>query len=836
MTVICLVWNFFPCDFTYCQSQRRNNQDQIYYSTLDHFIVSENLLDQCVDAAPIHIADNLSNHEPIYLKLRLDPGDMVNLNCDVNDESEPKTRKPAWNKAKDEHIRSYMDELATRLSLIQSPVDALSCNNLQCRNNTHKSDADLYAVDILDAISESVKNNIPYTSSHKKKVIPGWNEIVKPFKDDAAFWYSIWVSLGRPQNNNLHLVMKKTRNKYHQILRKVKNQEKELRDDRFMNDCLNGNINNVFSEIRQLRSNKSPPSTVDGVRGEKNIAEHFKSIYSQLYNTHHDENEVRVIKDRINGNINQEDHQILNKITPNLLSKIINKMKKGKNDVQYDWRSEALKHANIVISSHVSNLFRIYLVHNHMTLALLKSALIPIIKDPNSMQSSSENYRAIAISSIIVKLMDYTIYELQPEAFATSPYQFGFKSNTSTTMCSWAVLETINYFTNRGSVVYACFLDLKKAFDLVKLSILFTKLENKLSPILGRFIIHCYTRQSCCVRWNGSESSIFMSTNGVRQGAAISPMLFAVYIDELFLLLQDSGLGCHVKHQFAGVFGYADDIVLLSPTKAGLQSMLNMCAEFFSIHGIQISVNENAKKSKTKGMVFNHKEGIPANLMIGSVRVPWTNKYKHLGHYIHDDEDMSHDLNAKRGEFISNIHSLRQEFGRLNPHVFLRLVSTYCSSFYGSNIWDLSGDSAIKLWTTWNVLLKTSFNLPFGTHRYFLNNIVNQPHLKLKLLKRFVNFHDSIVNTDSALIQMLYNEQHHDVRSVFGRNCSLLMDLCGGNGFSSNKVLQHIVYPVPEGQQWRLSMLHELLDLRGAGSQSLNTEEIDVIMNYICCH
>ena len=43
--------------------------------------------------------------------------------------------------------------------------------------------------------------------------------------------------------------------------------------------------------------------------------------------------------------------------------------------------------------------------------------------------------------------------------------------------------ETVNYFTNRGSSMYVCLLDLTKAFDLVKHDILFTKLSKKVPPI-----------------------------------------------------------------------------------------------------------------------------------------------------------------------------------------------------------------------------------------------------------------------------------------------------------------------------------------------------------------
>ena len=50
----------------------------------------------------------------------------------------------------------------------------------------------------------------------------------------------------------------------------------------------------------------------------------------------------------------------------------------------------------------------------------------------------------------------------------------------------------------------------------------------------------------------------------VKQGVVISPLLFSLHVDELFLLLKGSGLGCHVGSTYVGAFGYADDISLIA--------------------------------------------------------------------------------------------------------------------------------------------------------------------------------------------------------------------------------------------------------------------------------
>ena len=62
------------------------------------------------------------------------------------------------------------------------------------------------------------------------------------------------------------------------------------------------------------------------------------------------------------------------------------------------------------------------------------------------------------------------------------------------------------------------------------------------------------------------QSDYFKVLNGVKQGGVISPLLFSCYIDNLFTLLQHSGLGYDVGCLYTGAFGYADDIALLAPS------------------------------------------------------------------------------------------------------------------------------------------------------------------------------------------------------------------------------------------------------------------------------
>ena len=68
-----------------------------------------------------------------------------------------------------------------------------------------------------------------------------------------------------------------------------------------------------------------------------------------------------------------------------------------------------------------------------------------------------------------------------------------------------------------------------------------------------RFIIDGYnSRQSVCIQWEITKSRNFHTCNGVKQGGVISPILFAIYYDELISRLAHSPYGCRLDKHFVG--------------------------------------------------------------------------------------------------------------------------------------------------------------------------------------------------------------------------------------------------------------------------------------------
>ena len=175
------------------------------------------------------------------------------------------------------------------------------------------------------------------------------------------------------------------------------------------------------------------------------------------------------------------------------------------------------------------------MVHAHVNNILLLATLINIPKDKLGDLSSSNNYRSIAISSLILKVFDWIIILLFEESLGLDDLQFSYQKNCSTTMCTWMVIEGISYLIRNGSEVFTCTMDMTKAIDMVRHNVLFGKMVNqKFSAIFTRLLMRMYTLQYANVCWNGKRSRRFNMNNGVKQGAVLSAILYCIYMNDLY--------------------------------------------------------------------------------------------------------------------------------------------------------------------------------------------------------------------------------------------------------------------------------------------------------------
>ena len=126
-------------------------------------------------------------------------------------------------------------------------------------------------------------------------------------------------------------------------------------------------------------------------------------------------------------------HEV-SKVTGSAVKKTCTSVKPGKADVTGSFTSDVLLHSPDILFDHLASkrFFKSFLIHGNVTLELLSCAFIPLFKGGLKDPHSSDNYRAIAGSSQILKLFDYVILLLWGDLLASDTLQFGFKNSTST--------------------------------------------------------------------------------------------------------------------------------------------------------------------------------------------------------------------------------------------------------------------------------------------------------------------------------------------------------------------------------------------------------------------
>ena len=754
-------------------------------------------------------------------------------------------QKLCWKKATEDQKLDYNDNLFRRLMKLESPESVNCCNDIKCKTDAHKKDLDKYVTDVMESINQSGFETIPKVAPKKKslKSTAGWKTYVEPYQEKARFWYSIWLSAGKPLNTVLHNIMKKNRNQFHYQIRKCKRVENFLINQKLIENCLDDN-NDLFKEIKRQRGpDTSENVTIDGASGD-NIPNKFAEVYEELYNRENDEESVSAMLDSINIKLGEDSFEEIDKINSNLIKEAVKNIQASKSDPNYEFTSDFLKHAPDILYEHLARIIKSFLIHGHVTQSLLLASLVPLVKDKLGDLCSSSNYRSIAISSLILKLLDWVIILQYGHLLKLDDFQFGFQKNNSTSLCSWMAFETIDLYIRNGSTVFGALMDCTKAFDTVVHSKLFKKLlEASVPAIIVRLLIHIYRAQTAEVRWKGQSSEEFKISNGVRQGAVLSPVLFCFYMNDLFLTLKKGRTGCYIGNYFAGVFGYADDLLLLCPSRSGLQRMLDTAYKYASDHRISFSTNPVPEKSKTKGIIFSSKplnwQPTPVNLCGNPL--PWVKSAKYLGNNLTGIIDgLAQDVKIKRARFIERNIELNQEFQFAHPEIKTRINQIYNSSFSGSVLWDLTSRNVEMLENSWSVSIRHMWGLPLASHR-FLVEALGGTHARTMLFSRFASFIQSLLRSEKAPVLLLLFKVCDNVNTITGKNIRyILTETKNKDIFQLNlKKLkrEYRFSTVKKEDNWKIGFMKELVELKHSNLEQedleLSVEEVDTIIEYL---
>ena len=150
---------------------------------------------------------------------------------------------------------------------------------------------------------------------------------------------------------------------------------------------------------------------------------------------------------------------------------------------------------------------------NFLAQRILKGIILPLFKGKGAKANNKDSYCGITLFPTLCKIYEMVLLNRLEKFAADGGYfsEFGFREGVGCIEASFTILETINYMLERGSKVFSCFLEVRKAFDTVWIDGLLYKLFNDLG-IKGRMwlaIKDLYTDVKAQVLYSGELSREF---------------------------------------------------------------------------------------------------------------------------------------------------------------------------------------------------------------------------------------------------------------------------------------------------------------------------------------
>ena len=671
----------------------------------------------------------------------------------------------SWNRVKEMHIEKYQREQCCNLDSMLT-YDVVNCRNIMCENDEHKLQIDQLCACL---IQNCLKSDHVFPKVSKKVGRPDWKYDVKPFRDEAIWWHSFWIQNGRPGAGPVFQSMRDSKRQYMYANRRNKRNVKQKRIEKMAHAIAENKSRDFFREVKKLHPKDTTAPMIDNHIDSKEISDVFAQKYQELYNSvPSDEGNMRQINHHISQNLfNSDGFDFV--VTSKEVNNAIDSLKYQKADGDHGLMSDHIIYSHSKFREYIGKLITAIIIHGHMPQDLLIGTIVSIPKDNRASLITSNNYRGITLCSALSKLIDVIIICRYNDVLLTSNMQYAFKDNHSTVMCSLTLKEVITYYLNNKSEVYTCFVDASKAFDKVRHDQLFNVLIDRgMSPVILRMMMDMYKRQSLRTVWQQSKSAPFLTSNGIRQGGVMSPLLFCVYMDVLLLELEKVGIGCRIGRHFYGALCYADDITLCAPSVNGLRQMLKLCEEF----GDKFSVTYNPVK--TVCVLFSRKrKPLYPNVYLKGTLLQWTDQVRHLGNYFEASLRENREVRMKKSDVIQRTNSVVVNLGRSKTEIISKIFNSQCSHFYGTEAWRFSDAAVKEFQTCWNRCVRRVFHLPSTTHRRFLPQLLESPMALRQIYARFLKLLTKMMESKNERVSFIARLNIND-SSVISSNVNVI--------------------------------------------------------------
>lgn len=321
--------------------------------------------------------------------------------------------------------------------------------------------------------------------------------------------------------------------------------------------------------------------------------------------------------------------------------------------------------------------------------------------------SKCDNWRGISITPSVTKIFNRIILDriAEPLNHLISANQAGFLPHRSCVDQINTLRILIEQSVEFNASLYISFVDFEKAFDALKREFIWSSLEARGIPLkIVNLIKSSYDGGACRVLHEGVLSEAFTTNSGVKQGCALSPLLFITALDIVFETVNQQKLGINwgFNNKLTDL-AYADDVALLANRQEDMQTKITKLAEESRKVGLKINI------SKTKCM--NIKTSGQRNFYVNDVPLEEVDDFEYLGSKVAVDggaiADIKNRIRKARAAFavLSNIWRSNNLHLKTKLLIFNSCVKTVL--LYGCETWLVTALTTHMLQTFVNRCLRS---------------------------------------------------------------------------------------------------------------------------------
>jgi hypothetical protein len=404
------------------------------------------------------------------------------------------------------------------------------------------------------------------------------------------------------------------------------------------------------------------------------------------------------------------------------------------------------------------SLFQLCYTTGKVPLAWCEAVILPLWK--KGCTQTTSNYRPISLLNTILKLFTSTLNARlnywARRHLKISQFQAGFQKNKSCLDHIFVLNSMIQTQLLKNQKLYACFVDLSQAFDTPNHKLLWkVLLQAGVSLKFVRIFSFIYEHAFARVSTPEGLTEPINIMKGVLQGESASPSLFNLFLEGIVNKLDSYFVaGINLQNIVVHILMYADDMVLVAPSKEALQTKIDILANFLHERGLNINL------SKSQVVIFRRAGArkTSENFEFKGQPIEVVKTYKYLGvlfswtgtYNLASSEFVRKGL-AAQGATLSTTRRTKIFSLDLSTKLFDSIVKS--TTLYAAGIWGLDKGEDVE--RVQQQYYKRTLRLPICTPKYFVRLETGRPHIALEILNLGLTMLDRILKSppDSLLNQ-----------------------------------------------------------------------------------